>query len=237
MTVLPPGGFIWIALLLGYLTLPDWNGAFFFWSLAGLAYIFATPMFAVFSCRILERGLDLNAALPAVYGDVVVWLGEGAPMIKSIAGPPWVFGGPCENLHAAFLLHRRFNCPVILSGGQAFAQSGIESDLARQRLIEWGVDPDSIYTDTTSVSTVENAKHTKSILEQHSWTRPFLVASSTHLSRAADIFRRLKIEVVPVAGRRVSLELQNTVWPWVPSILGLSGNTEALKELILKLLP
>ena len=87
-----------------------------------------------------------------------------------------------------------------------------------------------------AIAVVTSPSNTLGLKRQlHSWKRPYLVASSTHLPRATRIFRERGRDVIPVAGHRVSQEIRGLALSWLPSLLALAASTEAIKELILRI--
>lgn len=52
-------------------------------------------------------------------------------------------------------LQKRLDIPIIISGGQVFADSGTEATVAEKVLLELSVPPQQIFTDTEARNTTE----------------------------------------------------------------------------------
>lgn len=181
--VLPPG--IFVLLLLGmaiWLWRKNRRPALVLLAVTLLLYLSMTPVVSDTLIGSLERKYPQPQA---VEGDVIVILGGGAT-----SGTPDLDGqgnlsGPAANrLLAAARLYRQTGLPVIFSGGQVFADSGNEADIARRQLIGLGIPAEDILAENRSLNTEENAANTAALMQEHGFTRPVLVTSAFHMPRS-----------------------------------------------------
>ncbi|MEN6566119.1 MAG: YdcF family protein [Veillonellales bacterium] len=131
-------------------------------------------------------------------GDVVIMLGGGATFnTPDIDGQGNLFGGAANRLLTAVRLYRQFDVPIIVSGGQAFADSACEAVIAKRILLGLGVPEEKIIMEDVSLNTTQNARYVKKILIERGFKRPILVTSAYHMERAVLNFRFRGVGVVP----------------------------------------
>ena len=105
---------------------------------------------------------------------------------------------PANRLLTAVRLERRFAIPIILSGGQVFADTGREADIAERIARQLGVSPDKIYVENQSLNTRQNAQYVKRIMDENGFTRPILVTSAFHMERSVLNFTRAGYRQRPI---------------------------------------
>ena len=131
-------------------------------------------------------------------GDVIVMLGGGAmPDSPDVDGTGALCASPANRLLTALRLSRRLGVPILLSGGQVYADSGAEAKIAKRVLISLGVPDDMILMETNSVNTSQNAKYSAEIMKEHGFSRPIIVTSAFHMKRAMLNFQKVGIDAVP----------------------------------------
>lgn len=194
---LPPGIFFLAFLLL----------ACFAWKrgerLAAKGIVVMTVLFYLLSTYLVAD--VLMGALESAYeppenpqGDVVIMLGGGAfSDAPDVDGEGALTASPSARLLTAVRLARKFDLPILVSGGQVFQESGKEALLAKRTLLSLGVPETQILVEGTSQNTVQNAAYTAKILKEHDLTRPILVTSAFHMKRSVLNYEKLGIEVVP----------------------------------------
>ena len=195
--VLPPG--IFFVLFFGIA----------FWAWRRRARHIAAALFAVtFAFYLLSTSLVSEALLrgletqydPPAYpaGDVIVMLGGGAMAdTPDVDGVGTLAPSPANRLLTVARLWRRLHVPILLSGGQVYADSGAEAIIARRVLVGLGVPEEDILLETESKTTTQNARYSAQILRERGFTRPILVTSAFHLPRAVLNFEKQGIEVIP----------------------------------------
>ena len=195
--VLPPG--IFIVLLLFAALVLRFKGERWLARLVGgtamVLWFFSMPLIAGQLMRNLE-----SAYLPPEnpQGDVVIMLGGGAlPDTPDVDGTGSLCASPASRLLTAVRLAKKLNTPLIVSGGQVYADSGAEAVLARRTAIGLGMEPTKVIVEGKSLTTDQNAQYTAEILAVRRYSKPILVTSAFHMRRAVEHFKRHGIEVVP----------------------------------------
>lgn len=166
--------------------------------LAGVTFVFyllSTALVADPMLRLLE-GQYVPPARPE--GDVIVMLGGGAMKdTPDVNGRGTLVSSAASRLLTTVRLYRELKVPVLLSGGQGFADSGLEAEIARRTLIGMGVPEQDIIVETKSLNTTQNAIYSAGLLTEKGFRRPLLVTSAFHMPRAVLNFRQQEVEVVP----------------------------------------
>ncbi len=205
--------------------------------LAGVAWTVALLLYAASISPVsdyLLRNLEYRVAPAAVAGaDGIVVLGGGTT--KDVPMPPgWsgqVADAAGQRLMAAFVLHRQTGLPLLVSGGEVFAEYGREAVIMRDILVSFGVAPEKVILEDRSLNTTENARFTAPILRERGWRRPLLVTSAFHMPRSVAEFERAGVTVAPYpAGFYTSRRYHGTLLDVVPSGSALRGTSIALKE-------
>jgi len=192
--VLPPGLFIVILILSGFLLLKkSWK--------AGLVNIIIG--FSLWCASIipvsdmLMKGLETGLTMPKdPRGDVIIVLGGGVyDEVPDLSGE----GAPSEDalarLVTAVRLQKRLHVPVIVSGGAVFPWRRPEALVDARLLADLGVPTDKIIIEDKSRDTLENARHTDQICKDHHFSRPLLVTSAYHMKRAVLSFKKVGMDV------------------------------------------
>ncbi len=196
--VLPPGIFI----------LFFWGLAWYCWKKKNekrLASVIAgaTTLFYLLCTGLVAERVMIS--LESVYtppehpsGDVIIMLGGGA-MADSpdVDGTGALCSSPANRLLTAVRLHRKLHIPILLSGGQAYSESGAEAEIASRILISLGVAPEDILVETKSINTTQNARYSAEILREQGFRHPILVTSAFHMKRSVLNFEKQGIEVIP----------------------------------------
>ena len=177
----------------------------------------------------LERTYDVPAE---AQGDVIVMLGGGAIAdVQDMDGVGMLAQSPSSRLLTTLRLHRRYNLPILLSGGQVFSDTGSEAEIARRVLRSLGVPGEMIYVETHSRTTGQNARYTAEILRREGFVHPILVTSAFHLLRAVLNFEKQGITVTPYpTDFWVSGNPQLYLIKFAPNVNALYTNTYFLQE-------
>ena len=167
-----------------------------------------------------------------VQGDVIIMLGGGATMDSpDIDGVGNLSGSAANRLLTAVRLERRLATPIILSGGQVFADTGREADIAERIARQLGVSPDKIYVENQSLNTRQNAQYVKRIMDENGFTRPILVTSAFHMERSVLNFTRAGVQATPYpADYSVSREIGLYFNKFTPSAGGLTNSCIFFRE-------
>ena len=181
----------------------------------------------------LMGSLERTYSVPAdPQGDVIVMLGGGAIAdVQDVDGIGMLAQSPSSRLLTVLRLHRRYDLPILLSGGQVFSDTGSEAEIARRVLRSLGVPDEMILVETRSLTTGQNARYTAEILRREGYVHPILVTSAFHLPRAVLNFEKQGITVTPYpADFWVSGDPQLYAVKFAPHASALLTNTVYLQE-------
>lgn len=148
----------------------------------------------------LLRTLEYRYTPPrSVSGDVIIMLGGGAtssaPDIGEAEGN--LSGSASARLLTAARLQKMLRVPIILSGGQVYADTGREAIIAKRLLVGLGVEESQIMIEDQSLNTKQNARFVHKILEENHFSSPILVTSAFHMERALINFDKEHVPVFP----------------------------------------
>jgi uncharacterized SAM-binding protein YcdF (DUF218 family) len=101
--------------------------------------------------------------------------------------------------YAAWIHSRNPNLPVLACGGAEGPDS--TASAMRRHLMRAGVPDEMVWTEDKSGSTYENALFGAAILRRHGISRVALVVEAQSMPRAAAVFRKQGIDVVPAPSR------------------------------------
>ena len=229
--LLPPACFVVALVWLGWRL---WRRAR---RLAGVAWVVALLLYAASAAPVSEwllRDLEYRVPPASVAGtDVIVVLGGGT--VRDVPTPAGWSGqlhdAAGQRLLAAYALHRQTGLPLLVSGGEVFAEYGREAVIMRDILVSFGVSPAKIILEDRSLNTTENAQLTAPILRERGLRHPLLVTSAFHMSRSVAEFQRAGVSVVPYpAGFYTSRRYHWTLLDVIPSASALRGTSIAFKE-------
>ncbi|WP_131016770.1 YdcF family protein [Paenibacillus thalictri] len=228
----PPGLFILLALLLAlYLYRSHKRAALLSALLAGFMYLCCMPLLS----DSLLRAWEYRYTPPAdISADAIVVLTGGAvggaPGTGGIGG---LTGDTLSRAVTAVELYRKSRLPIIVSGGQVFADTGNEGRIAKQTMISLGVPESAILLDDTSRNTAENAEHTRGILTEHGFKQPLLITSAYHMERAVHHFKNQGVYVIPYpTDYRTSPQFAWDMNKLAPSASALAKLTMLVKEVL-----
>lgn len=101
-------------------------------------------------------------------------------------------------LERALELYRSGHCKAILVSGGVGSEGFDEARVMQTYLLERGVPPEQVYTDSQGLNTFATARFTATLVQAHGWNGPLLVSQFFHLSR----FKlALKQQGVPAGGQ------------------------------------
>lgn len=194
--ILPPGIFIVVFVI----------GVVFLWkqnrkvarALAGTVCIFYLLTTSLVADALLGSLESRYAPPEVVAGDVIIMLGGGATSdTPDFNGLGNLSGSAANRLLTVARLQKQLQVPVILSGGQVYADSGREAVIARRMLLELGSREDQVIIEDRSLNTKQNAQFVHKILTEKQYTQPILVTSAFHMERSVLNFSKENVAVVP----------------------------------------
>ncbi len=160
-------------------------------------YLLSTSYAANLLMSRLENVYD-QPAYPQ--GDVIVMLGGGATMDTPNLGEQGnLCAIPAARLLTTVELYNRLHVPVLVSGGQVYADSGPEAVIAHRELLRLGVPEHMIFTEPNSLNTRQNAMYSGRILREQGLEHPILVTSAFHMERSVLNFAKegFQVEACP----------------------------------------
>lgn len=169
--------------------------------------------------------LEEKYSRPAtVEGDVIVVLGGGSYNTGVLTDDS------LKRLLTGFVLQKKLNTPIILSGGSAITNLP-ESEVMKTVLIELGVDKSKIYTDTNSRDTLGNAIFTKKICQAKGFKKVILVTSAYHMPRSVLTFKQAGLDVIPYP-TDFKMDKRYNVYSFFPKMNVIQDSTKAIREYI-----
>ncbi|KEQ23678.1 YdcF family protein [Paenibacillus tyrfis] len=229
--LMPPGCFVPLLLLIGwwlYARVRRSAGIVLFAS-ACLVYLLSIPLVGEKALQSIENRYSPPAVLQ---GDVYVMLTGGAVSgTPDVSGTGHLSGSTLHRVVSVAELYAAKPLPIIVSGGQVYADTANEGRLARSKLIALGVPAEAIRLDDKSRTTQENAQYSKQLLDKGGWKRPILVTSAFHMPRSVKHFAAQHVQVVPYpVDYKIS---RGTGWTgrlWIPTSAAMDDLSLTLKE-------
>ena len=153
--------------------------------------------------------------------DAIVVLGGGAVSnVPDISGREALSAISMNRLITGLRLQKRLDVPIIISGGQVFADSGTEAAIAEKVLLELGVSAEQIFTDNVAA-----------LCRKKNWHSIVLVTSAFHMPRSMLNFADRVLDVVPFpCDYQLSGQMQLSIFSFVPQGFALELSAIALKE-------
>lgn len=198
-----------------------------------LLYLTSIPFTASLLLALLETYPPVSASEPAGDGpQAIVVLGGGRYYRGPEYGTDTVSRLTLERLRYAARLHRRTGLPVLVSGGNRYAEKLPEAVLMQDTLeqdflvpVAWG--------EGRSRTTRENALYSREILSHAGIDHVYLVTHAWHMPRAAASFRAVGLEVFPApTGFTTPSPLERGPGGWLPTGRSLANTNLALHELL-----
>jgi uncharacterized SAM-binding protein YcdF (DUF218 family) len=174
--------------------------------------------------------------------DVIVVLGGGTEAIVYPRSGVEVNGAGDRVLYAARIFKEGKAAHILLTGGEISWMNSTTSTPAGEmaEILQFlGVPQNALWLENKSQNTRENAVFSKNILDDKAIKKILLITSASHMPRAAAVFQKLGIEVIPLPVDYSTTQVDNSsnkqdwlgqVFGLLPSAGNLSGTTNALKE-------
>ena len=121
---------------------------------------------------------------------------------------------------------------IIASGGSPSIGARAESELMRDQLVTFNVQPERIVLDSTSRTTEEQAANVAQLLTEHGHpARAVVVTTAAHMPRVMQLFRGAGIDAVPSVTPDLRYDDGRKGWRrWSPSVAALRGSESAMYE-------
>jgi uncharacterized SAM-binding protein YcdF (DUF218 family) len=198
---------------------------------AGIGLLLSTPFVAGRMAQLIETPWTADGATqqPSKAQAIVV-LAAGFSSYAPEYGGSTIDGIALQRLRYAAHLWRRHNLPILISGGQVPAAARPLAALMRDALIDdFGVPVR--WTEERSHDTYENATYSAAILRTAGITTILLVTDATHMARAAALFERAGIDVIP-APTAFTAPARTFPTDYLPHLSGLQASYYAVYEIL-----
>ena len=166
--------------------------------------------------------------------DAIVVLTGGIVPVSGLIPFPSVDESMFRRLDEAWRLYRLRPKPIIVSGGHVnpFKPDMNENQIARDFLIQWGVQKNHVLAEDRSRDTFESAVAVEKILRQNGWKRYLLVTSAVHMPRSMLAFGSKAPEPIPAPGDFSLHEFELTPLDLFPSEGAARGIFGSLHEYV-----
>lgn len=159
-----------------------------------------------------------------VEADVIVVLGGGSYNTGVLTDDS------LKRLLTGFVLQKKLNIPIILSGGSAITNLP-EAEVMKAVLIELGVDKSKILTDVNSRDTIGNAFFTKKICQTYGFKKVLLITSAYHMPRSVLTFKNAGLDIIPYP-TDFKMDKKYNLYSYFPKMNVLQDSTKAIREYI-----
>src|SRR5262249_51697299 len=139
-------------------------------------------------------------------------------------------GGFNRSLHALRIYRAGKAARIVVSGGSP-SMNATEAEQMGDLLAELGGPRSALILEIQSRTTRENAINTAAVFKEHGWRTGLLVTSVTHVPRAFAAFRRVGLDVVPVATEMPTPQIVSLM-DLLPDADALASTTSAINEMI-----
>lgn len=197
--ILPPGIFILMLTWGLWRTRYGKGKLIILFSIIGL-YLLSISAVSNYLLMQVESIPPLNISEVNTYkAEAIVVLGGGIkPRALEYARKDTVSVAALTRIRYAAYLSKQTGLPIITTGGNRVKIFAPEAEVAQRALIEeFGVPVLDI--DNQSLSTLENARMVKKIMDKHGIKRVFVVTHAYHMPRALSVFQQTGIDAVPAA--------------------------------------
>ena len=203
-------------------------------ALIGL-WVASTPVLARWLLTELEERHPPIHESEAPAADAIILLGGAVRQpLPPRVGPD--LSGAGDRLLAAVRLYHAGKAPVVVIAGGVLpweTAEASEAELTAALLVELGLPRSAMVLEMKSRNTRENAVNTASIFSSRGWQTGLLVTSGVHMPRALAAFRKVGLQVTPVATDiRARYPFYDTVLDFFPKAEALEATTSSVKEWI-----
>jgi uncharacterized SAM-binding protein YcdF (DUF218 family) len=204
-------------------------------AIAGLLLLLITslPAFSDSLCFFLENQYPHLQAAQCPTADVVVALGGFAGENKRFLGEIQWYDA-VDRFEGAVRLFQMKKAPILLFTDAQSPTDGRHNDTGEmllQAAVQHGVPITAVHLTTPVSTTAGEAEAVQEFLLENGGRRVILVTSALHMGRAALLFRRAGVDVVPFP-----VDYQSEGWQWraeefVPAPAALDLTQRSLREL------
>jgi uncharacterized SAM-binding protein YcdF (DUF218 family) len=197
-----------------------------------LLFVFSMPAVAYLLRGSLEWKYPRLYILPENTDAIVVLSGNYFPVDGGRTIPELDEDTESRCLYAWQLYRQHKRCPIVMSGGPDPELTGRPAcaQVMRDFMVKLGVDPKDVSTESRSGTTYENARETRTLLEQNHFHKIALVTSTYHLPRSVACFRKQGIETIPCGCQFRATGGEDSRYGFLPSAGALQESGRAWHE-------
>ncbi len=200
--------------------------------LALLLWMFSISVISDHLIGLLE--VQSTANIPKERVDSIILLGgglyDGVPDLNGTSAPT---EDMFTRIVCAFRLYRRFNVPIIVSGGAPPEFISPEAIVVRRFLIDMGVPEKHIIIEEKSRDTMENARNVAAICSEKGYVNPVVVTSAYHAKRASIAFNIVHMKIALVASNFKSSANRHYGWAaYLPTAESVESSWRSMREYI-----
>lgn len=123
-----------------------------------------------------------------------------------------------KRTYVGYKIWKNKNVPIVTTGGKLFGAIEPEAETIASLLIELGVKKNQILIENKSRNTIENAVFIKKIIHEKSFKNIALVTSAYHMKRSSYIFKKLKINIIPVPTDYRTIKRKFSIVYFMPNV-------------------
>jgi uncharacterized SAM-binding protein YcdF (DUF218 family) len=226
-TLLVPPGMFLLLFLAVWLVPWRWLKRTILWTIVVSLYLLSTAWCAGWLQKSLEIAPPLSLdSLPKA--DAIVVLGAGRHVNMPEYGSDTVNELALERLRYASYLYKATGLPILVTGGMPGGGCQTEGELMKE-VLENDFNVPVAYAETGALTTWDNAENSAPILKKAGIQRILLVTHASDERRAAMVFERQGLDVIPAGTGFASVNIDNP-FDFLPSIRSLAQSTWALHE-------
>lgn len=196
-------------------------------------YLFSIPATSQWLMRSLQAPYPaLTAAdLEHPKAQAIVVLGAGRNYDAPEYGGDTASKFGLERMRYAAHLHRLTGLPILVTGGAPHGETPAEATIMKDVLVNDFRVPVK-WVEDRSLTTSENARYSRIILEQAHVRRAYLVTHAWHMPRSVLAFEQAGIAVIPAPTAFVTpWPIERGAYAWLPSAHALQTSYYALHEI------
>lgn len=138
----------------------------------------------------------------------------------------WSEGVPSPTLRqrikTASLAAKQMQSAIVICSGGVGRHPPSEAEVMMDGLLRSGIEKGRIFLESSSHSTLDNAKFSIEIMKKHNATLAYVVTDAYHITRAVLTFRTLGMPAKGIASpRNADTPLRRWLWYWVREIVAL----------------
>lgn len=151
-------------------------------------YISSLPITYKIPLYYLENSY-LNCSHKNIKAELIVILGGGLTKKNNFYNTPTIKRRVNERIRYGVFIHKKYNIPILVSGGDVFNIGYNEADIMKN-IIENEYNEKVKFIENNSKTTDENARLTSNIIKQNNIKSILLISNSWHLKRATFLFKK-----------------------------------------------